>query len=57
MRELIKQLGTALQEAEAHLDYCGYGDAWERSCAEELQQILAEALQAYRKFNEQEEKS
>lgn len=32
--KLIQQLGEALQEASDHLDYCGYGDKWERECAE-----------------------
>lgn len=28
-----KKLVIAFQEAVAHLEYCGYGDAWERECA------------------------
>lgn len=31
---LIQQLGEALQDASDHLDYCNYGDKWERECAE-----------------------
>lgn len=31
--ELIKELYLALKEASHHLDYCGYGDNWERECA------------------------
>ncbi len=27
-------LREALLAAQAHLDYCGYGDKWERECAE-----------------------
>lgn len=46
-KEIIKKLGKALKEAVDHLDYCGYGDAWERSCAFEskLPQRLSEALE------------
>lgn len=29
--ELLK----ALQKAQAHLEYCGWGDSWERECANE----------------------
>lgn len=34
-RKLIEQLIATLKDAERHLDYCGYGDSWERSCARE----------------------
>jgi len=34
LMELIDVLGSALTEASEHLDYCGYGDAWERECAD-----------------------
>ena len=30
---LIKEMYEALKAAEGHLDYCGYGDKWERECA------------------------
>ena len=46
---LIEQLRDALQAAANHLDYCGYGDSWERECAreakleEKIQNALAEA--------------
>jgi hypothetical protein len=33
--EMVKQL-------EAHLDYCGWGDSWERECAEPLMKELEE---------------
>lgn len=29
-----------LEEAYNHLDYCGYGDSWERECSEELARKL-----------------
>jgi len=32
-RKMIEELIDVLEEAEAHLDYCGYGDSWERECA------------------------
>jgi hypothetical protein len=40
-------LAEALQEAAQHLDYCGYGDKWERECAYEakLPQKIEAALQ------------
>jgi hypothetical protein len=28
-----QELAEGLKEAVAHLDYCGYGDNWERECA------------------------
>lgn len=31
--KLIKTLGDALLAAKEHLDYCGYGDPYERECA------------------------
>ena len=45
---LIQQLVEALKDAESHLDYCGYGDRWERECAEssKLSGKIAEALNA-----------
>ena len=30
---IMKSLYEALSAAEQHLDYCGYGDRWERECA------------------------
>lgn len=45
---LVKQLYEALQAASEHLDYCGYGDSWERECAREskLEEKIAAALKA-----------
>lgn len=47
-RKLIQQLVDALQEASDHLEYCGYGDNWERECALEakLPQKIELALEA-----------
>lgn len=33
-KKLAETLQDALQKASEHLDYCGYGDSWERECAE-----------------------
>lgn len=33
-RQLAQDLFTLLGEAVAHLDYTGYGDSWERECAD-----------------------
>jgi len=33
--ELVRELLEVLIKAEEHLDYCGYGDSWERECAKE----------------------
>ena len=45
----------ALIAARGHLDYCGYGDGWERECAEEQgleKQIEAAILVANSKQEE-----
>jgi hypothetical protein len=46
---LTKELYDVLKEAEAHLDYCGYGDSWERECAKasRLEERIAAALARY----------
>lgn len=46
MTDLEKTLLEALKKAEAHLDYIGYGDSWERGCAEEahLEETIKEAI-------------
>jgi hypothetical protein len=50
MEEVIKQLVEALEAAESHLDYCGYGDKWESECAldgaDPLGKKIAAALKA-----------
>ena len=42
----IQQIVEALKEARDHLEYCGYGDNWERECAIDsgLPEKIAEAL-------------
>lgn len=46
MIEIIELLARALKESQDHLEYCGYGDAWERECAEEsgLEETINHAL-------------
>jgi hypothetical protein len=43
-------LVQALAAAEEHLEYCGYGDTWERECAtaSRLPEIISEALRQAR---------
>lgn len=47
LRNWQRKLATVLEEAEQHLDYCGYGDKWERECAEASK--LSERIAAARK--------
>lgn len=51
--KLEKELYEALQAAQCHLEYCGYGDSWERECASEqkLEQKIQNALRAYEAAN------
>lgn len=42
--EKIALLQDALEAAQAHLEYCGWGDSWERECAEHAG--LPEKIQA-----------
>lgn len=55
MRELIKELTNVLQSASDHLDYCGYGDSWERECAREskLEEKITASLEKANKFLEE----
>lgn len=32
-RSVARELGEVLEAAKAHLEFCSYGDAWERECA------------------------
>jgi hypothetical protein len=43
---IIKVLAEALEAAKEHLEYCGYGDNWERECAyfAQLPQKIDDAL-------------
>ena len=54
LSDLISQIGDALSDAIDHLEYCGYGDKWERECADYqgLSEKLTNAHEAYKKFNE-----
>jgi hypothetical protein len=47
-RKLIQQLVDALSVANYHLDYCNWGDSWERECAREAKspEQLEAALKA-----------
>ena len=51
-REVVQTLLEALEQAIQHLEYCGYGDTWERSCAleEKLPAKLAHALKVGEEF-------
>jgi hypothetical protein len=40
-----KETEKLLKEAYEHLEYCGYGDSWERECAKEAK--LQERLNKY----------
>ena len=33
---IFPELVTLFEEMADHLEYCGYGDAWERECADDL---------------------
>ena len=45
--EKIAVLREALEAAQSHLEYCGYGDSWERECAQAqgLEDKIAKALE------------
>jgi hypothetical protein len=50
-KELLQQTLDALIEAQSHLDYCGYGDSWERECAaaQDLEGKIQRAIDAAQK--------
>jgi hypothetical protein len=50
LEKLVGKLFTALEAAGGHLDYCGYGDRYERECAKDakLPEQVEEALEAGR---------
>jgi len=58
-RQLIKLLGNALDAAESHLEYCGYGDSWEREGAyhAKLPEQIAAAIKAYNQYQQELRKS
>lgn len=41
----IEELKELLDDAIWHLEYCGYGDSWERECAEDLIRRVKEYTQ------------
>lgn len=45
--KLFKELREVLELAGSHLEYCNYGDKWERECAfeDKLPQRIAEILE------------
>lgn len=50
--ELLQEVTSALADAVSHLEYCGYGDSWERECARDdgLPDRLASILEKSEKF-------
>ena len=48
-----KELFDALKQAQEHLDYCGYGDRWERECADaaKLPNVIQSAIQSWQEIN------
>lgn len=46
MKETIRTLLNALEAAQSHLEYCGYGGSYERECAyaEELPENIQAAI-------------
>jgi gamma-glutamylcysteine synthetase len=43
----VKELIEALGIAKTILDYCGGGDAWERSCTEDMQRRFYDICEKY----------
>lgn len=41
--QVIKILSAALEAAHAHLQYCGYGDSWEREGWQKLDKQIVNA--------------
>lgn len=52
--KVFNQVVEALQDAESHLSYCGYGDSWESECAykENLPDKIEKALSAASKLSD-----
>jgi len=42
--EEIAKVKAVLQKSADHHEYCGWGDSWERECAEPLMKEIAEML-------------
>ena len=47
---LIKVLGGTLKKASDHLDFCGYGDAYEREAARDLEMEIEKAIDEYEEY-------
>jgi hypothetical protein len=52
-KEIMQLLLNALKAARDHLEYCGYGDSWERECAQAsgLENQIKKAVEAGEKFS------
>lgn len=52
---IINTLGDVLQMAYDHLEYCGYGDSWERECADSqmLSTRIESALELFEKYKQE----
>jgi hypothetical protein len=52
MLATIQELKAALESAQSHLNYCGWGDLWEREGAEasKLPEKIESALERSRQF-------
>lgn len=46
LTHLEKILFDALEAAESHLDFCGYGDSYERQCALKCEEPLDKKIEA-----------
>lgn len=57
-KEMISVLGEALEVASSHLDFCGYGDSYERSIATESGVIrqVEDAKTSYKIWKEKNKK-
>lgn len=55
LRIQLHEAMLLLAEARDHLEYCGYGDRWERECAREaeLPQRLDAYISAYTGFGDE----
>lgn len=47
--KVAAEILEVLKLAEQHLSYCGYGDSWERSCADhdKLPERISEVIEKY----------
>lgn len=52
----FESLLAVLEDAEGHLEYCGYGDSWERECAYDqgLPKKIQEAIETADKILKEE---